>query len=63
MPIDENTRTNVCKFGQMEQCCRYLMLGEGFFCAKLRPTLKAELDRKVEHGTIIAKGDNCEGVE
>lgn len=51
---------NVCKPGKAD-CCRYLVMSEGWECAKLHPGLKLMLDDRVKAGTIRAVGDNCEG--
>ena len=53
----------VCKIGQGNDCCRYLLAGsEGFECGKLTE-LKSVLDKRVTENTIIAQGDNCEGIK
>jgi hypothetical protein len=55
---------NVCKIGQGEKCCRYLIVGgQGFECAKVQEPMKALIDKRVAEGSFRAKGDNCEGVE
>lgn len=64
MTILERTYVDsVCKRGKGAKCCRYLMFGaEGFECAKLTD-IKAHLDDRVKNETIVARGDNCIGVE
>jgi len=56
---------NVCKIGQNNDCCQYLIAGpEGFECAKVSaPELIHILDERVRLNTIHAQGDNCEGKE
>lgn len=52
---------NVCKIGQGNKCCRYLVMGtEGFECAK-GTSLQVHLDERVYNNTMTAQGDNCEG--
>jgi len=52
---------NVCKIGQGNDCCRYLVAGpKGFECAKITP-MKATIDARVH--SFTAKADNCEGKE
>jgi len=52
---------NVCKIGQGNECCRYLVMGgRGFECAK-HTSLATTLDLRVETETIVARGDNCDG--
>ena len=61
-PIEQEHFMNVCKPGQGHDCCRYVVAGSmGIECAK-HSSLKAELDRRVAAETMVARGDNCEGV-
>ena len=54
---------NVCKIGQGSKCCRYLGAGaKGFECLK-NTSLKEMLDKRVKNKTIIARGDNCQGIK
>lgn len=51
----------ICKYGQDEACCRFLVCGaEGLSCAK-HTSLKEHLDDRVQRGRMIARGDNCSG--
>ena len=51
----------VCKIGKGHECCRYLTMGpKGWDCEK-KSSLKEHLDRRVELGSMNARGDNCEG--
>lgn len=58
-PLNQHIE-NVCKPGKVD-CCRYLMMGDGWECAKLDQPFKVLLDERVKSGTIRAVGDNCEG--
>ena len=52
---------NVCKIGQGNACCRYMVLGAmGFECVK-NTDLKPYIDSRVAMETMVAQGDNCEG--
>lgn len=52
----------VCQPGTAA-CCRYLVMGPGGWgCGKLEPSLRVQIDRRSEAGTMRAKGDNCEGI-
>jgi hypothetical protein len=54
--------TNVCKFGQGELCCRYLVKGsEGWLCGKIKH--KMGLDEKWAKEKHGAQGDNCSGIK
>jgi hypothetical protein len=60
--LDDDRTIDVCRRGQGELTCRYLVLGGGGFrCAK-RSYLAPVLDERVSRGEIGARGDNCEGV-
>jgi len=54
--------TTVCRIGQGHACCRYLGAGpSGLECFKLNGPLRDALDARVAVGTMVARGDNCEG--
>lgn len=56
-----NQIKNICKIGQIHDCCRYLVMGtKGFECMK-NTSMSTLLDKRVETETIVARGDNCEG--
>jgi hypothetical protein len=58
--MNEQVR-NICKAGQGNACCRYLVIGPmGFECVK-STDLKDYLDARVAMETMVARGDNCEG--
>lgn len=52
---------DVCKIGQGQDCCRYLVCGpNGFECHKVG-SLKGAIDSRALYMT--AKGSNCKGVK
>lgn len=52
---------NVCKIGQGNICCRYLIIGiNGFECVK-NTDMKAYLDARAAMETMVARADNCKG--
>ena len=58
--MNETVR-NVCKAGQGNACCRYLVIGPmGFECVR-GTDMKDYLDARVAMETMVARGDNCEG--
>jgi hypothetical protein len=58
--LTEEVLKNVCKLGQGEQCCRYIVSGKsGLTCAKLNPSVRAAIDGAAHR--MKAKGDNCDG--
>lgn len=58
--MNEHVKT-VCKIGQGNDCCRYLVMGsQGFECVK-NTSLRSTLDSRVAMNAIVAQGDNCEG--
>ena len=53
---------NVCQLGKGGKTCRYLIMGaSGWECAKHTP-LAVLLDARVESESMVARGNNCEGV-
>lgn len=54
---------NICKIGQAELCCKYLIMGsKGFECAK-KTSMKEVVDDNWANNEHVAQGDNCEGLE
>ena len=62
--ISQEKLDNCCKNKSCESFCRYIMFMPivGYFCAK-NTRLKEMIDKKVEERKMIAKGDNCDGLE
>ena len=54
--------TNVCKMGQGNECCRYLIGSpNGLECAKNIIRIRRFTDMRVADEDMVARGDNCEG--
>ena len=52
----------VCKIGQGQECCRYLLgCTEGFECGK-DGEFAPLLDTRVANNEMVAQGDNCDGL-
>lgn len=52
----------VCKPGQQEATCAFLLFSpEGWACAKNLPDIQVQVQRRLLAGTMVAKGDNCDG--
>ena len=52
---------NICKAGQGNACCRYLVIGiHGFECVK-QTDMREYLDARVAMETMVARADNCDG--
>ena len=61
-PLEQQHFHEVCKPGQGNACCRYVVAGsKGIECAK-HSSLKTILDQRAEAKTMVAQSDNCEGV-
>jgi hypothetical protein len=59
--IDADKLKSVCKLGEQQETCSYLIAGaDGFECAK-GSSLHREIQQRREAGTIRAMGDNCQG--
>ena len=62
-PLKKEYCMQICKIGQGNSCCRYLVGSpKGFECAK-HTSIRSNLDRRVANNTIVAQGDNCDGVK
>jgi hypothetical protein len=61
-PTTEEAKT-LCKMGQGHDCCRYLTMGGGGWSCEKHSSLRGMLDRRVETETIVARGDNCDGMD
>lgn len=56
MLTDEEVKT-VCKLGQMEKCCAFLVAGgDGFECVKMTHPANATIRARLDKGTMNAKG-------
>ena len=55
---------NVCKIGQREKCCKYLVMSpDGFECMKVSESNKKVIDDAWAKDEHVAQGDNCDGKE
>jgi hypothetical protein len=55
--------TDVCKIGQGNECCRYLIGSpKGLECAKNIIRIRRFADMRVADEDMVARGDNCEGL-
>lgn len=61
--LSDKQLKDICKMGQGGICCRYIVVDPdiGIICGKLIPSHKLALDSRVDR--MVAKGDNCEGIE
>lgn len=62
-PLPKEHLFSVCKPGQGAECCRYLLAGAGGIECGKYSQFKSLLDERVSKGTMVAQGDNCEGVK
>lgn len=63
LPPIEADHLSTCKIGQGNDTCRYLFFGpDGFGCGK-HTELRQIVDRRVMLETMVARGDNCPGIE
>lgn len=61
--VRSQQRKELCRPGKGADTCRYLVCGpNGFECAKHQDGFRQEIDRRHRAGSMVAKGDNCEGV-
>lgn len=58
--VDNKTLKEICKMGQGNDCCRYIICGaDGIECGK-GTEFQLAIDANVSKMT--AKGDNCKGL-
>ena len=50
----------ICKYGQGEATCSFLIMGTDFECAKRTP-FQGPIDQCRAQGTMVAKANNCSG--
>lgn len=56
LSVDE--ATNICKLGQGEKCCAYIVMGpEGFECSKKELTLSSEIYGRLQLDIMKARGE------
>jgi hypothetical protein len=62
MPLSPSVVQDICKMGQGNNCCRYLIVdpGIGFTCAKLT-SLRVTIDIRANNNQMTAISDNCDG--
>ena len=60
MSLSKDYVEKICKLGQGEKCCAFLMksLGGDFACAK-GSSIESVIRERLGQGTMISKGDNC----
>ncbi|HDZ27763.1 hypothetical protein LCGC14_1355230 [marine sediment metagenome] len=47
---------SVCKLGQGEECCAFLVMGGGFECIRMCANLSMNILDRLDKGTMNAKG-------
>ena len=60
--ISNKCLNETCKIYQKEKTCRYIFLSKHGYCCLKRTKIKSEIDRLVDGGNTVAKGDNCNGL-
>lgn len=59
--LDMDRVRELCRIGQADRCCIFLVASpRGFECAK-GSSLEAVLLARRDAGTMVARGDNCDG--
>lgn len=51
----------VCMVGHGPDCCRYVVMADGWRCAK-HTALRVSIAARIAAGTLNAQGDNCSGL-
>ena len=51
---------NICRLGQMEKCCAFLVVGgNGFECIRMSYPANSTIFKRLKEGTMNAKGEGC----
>jgi hypothetical protein len=62
MKLPDEHIAEVCKMGEGEKCCRYLVGGaKGLECMKTDPLNKSVIDKAWATDVHVSQGDNCGG--
>ena len=61
--IPEETFIRICRPCEGAATCRYIAAGPGGITCEKHSNLAKQMDAKVEAGTFVARGDNCEGLK
>lgn len=61
-PLPKSHYVDVCKIGQGNDCCRYIVAGAGGIECTKHSSLKQQIDARAYAGSMVAISDNCEGV-
>ena len=48
---------DICKLGQGEECCAFLVMGDGFECIRMCYPANGSIFTRLEKGTMNAKGE------
>jgi hypothetical protein len=61
--IPQEKLAQLCLMNNGDKTCRYIMMGEeGYVCVK-NSKLQQFIDERVSEDKMIAKGDNCKGIQ
>lgn len=55
--MDVEEATKVCRLGQGEKCCAFLVMGTTFECCRMVPTLSGQIFSRLAALTMNAKGE------
>jgi len=60
--VSQDQLKTICNIQDGAKACRYIVLGvNGFTCVK-HTMMKEVLDKMVDEGKMVSKGDNCSGL-
>ena len=54
--MNADTAMKVCRLGQGEKCCAFLMFNTEFICGKSIHSIKSNIEARLKAGAIVAKG-------
>jgi hypothetical protein len=61
MSLPDKYVEEICKLGKGKKTCAFLLVGEGFDCAKSLPAFRKTIENRLAENSMNAKGNNCPG--
>jgi len=55
--LDNEEVRSICKLGQGQKCCAFLVMGSGFECVRMDPSISRTIFNRLENNSINARGE------
>lgn len=57
--LENDEPKKICKLGQRDKCCPWLVMGEQFECWRMNYPNNISIAERIKLGTMNAKGKEC----